>query len=89
MVSNEEEVQQVVIRHIGGFAWPTLLLLVGCVAIYAACIWHLITAPTFSWWALAGISLCSYATYTLLHEAGHGAVTGMSVERRWIFEWVG
>ncbi len=89
MVSNEEEVQQVVIRHIGGFAWPTLLLLVGCVAIYAACIWHLITAPTFSWWALAGISLCTYATYTPLHDAVHGAVTGMSVERRWINEWVG
>ena len=32
--------------------------------IYAACIWHLITEPTFSWWALAGISLCTYATYT-------------------------
>ena len=32
MVSNEQEAQQVVIRHIGGFAWPTLLLLLSNVA---------------------------------------------------------
>jgi beta-carotene hydroxylase len=89
MVSNEQQVQQVVIRHIGGFAWPTLLLLVSCVILYLACIGHLITEPTFSWWALAGISVCTYAIYTPIHEAVHGAVTGMSLERRWINEWVG
>ena len=89
MVSNEQEAQQVVIRHIGGFAWPTLLLLVSSAAIYVAAVTQLLTEPTFSWWALAGIALCTYVIYTPLHDAVHGAVTGMSLERRWINEWTG
>ena len=89
MVSNEQEAQQVVIRHIGGFAWPTLLLLVSCATTYLIAVAHLLTEPTFSWWALGGIALCTYAIYTPLHDAVHGAVTGMSLEHRWINEWTG
>ena len=54
-----------------------------------SCIAYLLAEPTFSWWVLAGVSFCTYAVYTPLHDAVHGAVTGMSVERRWINEWVG
>ena len=89
MVTNEQQAQEVVIRHIGGFAWPTAALLVSCVMIYLACVAHLLTDPTFSWWALAGVGFCAYAINTPLHEAVHGAVTGMSLERRWINEWTG
>ena len=89
MVNNEQDAQQIVIRHIGGVAWPTLLLLATCVAVYAACIAYFLAEPTFSWWALAGVSFCTYAGYTPLHDAVHGAVTGMSLERRWVNEWVG
>ncbi|MDG2461744.1 MAG: fatty acid desaturase [Luminiphilus sp.] len=89
MITSEQEAQQVVIRHIGGMAWPTLLLLVSCASVYLACVWYLLSEPAFSWWVLAGISVCSYAIYTPVHDAVHGAVTGMSVERRWINEWTG
>ena len=89
MVTNEQQAQEVVIRHIGGFAWPTAALLVSCVMIYLACVAQLLTDPAFSWWALAGIGFCTYAIYTPLHDAVHGAVTGMSLERRWINEWTG
>ena len=89
MVNNEQDAQQIVIRHIGGVAWPTLLLWATCVAVYVACIAYLLAEPTFSWWALAGVSFCTYAVYTPLHDAVHGAVTGMSLERRWVNEWVG
>ena len=89
MVTNEQEAQQVVIRHIGGFAWPTLLLLVSCALIYLSSVVHLLTDPTFSWWVLAGIAFCTYAIYTPLHDAVHGAVTGMNIERRWVNEWTG
>ena len=89
MVKTDRDAQQIVIRHIGGFAWPTLALLATCVMVYLACIAYLLSEPAFSWWALAGVSFCTYAVYTPLHDAVHGAVTGMSVERRWINEWVG
>ena len=89
MVSNEQEAQQVVIRHIGGFAWPTLLLLVSGATIYLIAAAHLLTESTFSWWALGGIAFCTYAIYTPLHDAVHGAVTGMNIERRWMNEWTG
>ena len=89
MVTNEQQAQEVVIRHLGGFAWPTAALLVSCVMIYLACVAHLLTDLAFSWWALVGIGFCTYAIYTPLHDAVHGAVTGMSLERRWINEWTG
>ena len=70
MVSNEQEAQQIVIRHIGGFAWPTLLLLVSSAGIYVAAVAHLLTEPSFSWWALAGIAFCTYAIYTPAARSG-------------------
>lgn len=89
MVVSEQQAQSVVIDHIGGFAWPTASLLTLCVAVYGACLWHLFTDPNFSWWIVAGIALCAYAVYTVLHEAVHGAVTGMNIRLRWVNEWAG
>jgi beta-carotene hydroxylase len=89
MISNEQEAQQVVIRHIGGFAWPTAVLFAFCALVFLACVRNLLIDPVFSMWTLAGISFCAYAMYTPLHDAVHGAVTGMSLERRWMNEWVG
>jgi len=89
MISNEQEAQQVVIRHIGGFAWPTAMLFALCALVFLACVRNLLIDPVFSLWTLAGISFCAYAMYTPLHDAVHGAVTGMSLERRWMNEWVG
>ncbi len=89
MVANEQEAQQVVIRHIGGFAWPTVLLLAFCAGIYGACVLYMLTEPQFSWWVVAGIATCAYAAYTVIHEAVHGAITGMSIKSRWVNEWAG
>jgi len=89
MVANEQEAQQVVIRHIGGFAWPTVLLLAFCVGIYGACVLYMLADPQFSWWVVAGIATCAYAAYTAIHDAVHGAITGMSIKLRWVNEWVG
>jgi len=89
MVANEQEAQRVVIRHIGGFAWPTVLLLAFCAGIYGACVLYMLTEPQFSWWVVAGIATCAYAAYTVIHEAVHGAITGMSIKLRWVNEWAG
>ncbi|MEL0306525.1 MAG: fatty acid desaturase [Halieaceae bacterium] len=89
MVANEQEAQQVVIRHIGGFAWPTVLLLAFCAGIYGACVLYMLTEPQFSWWVVAGIATCAYAAYTVIHEAVHGAIMGMSIKLRWVNEWAG
>ena len=89
MIVNEKQVQQVVISHIGGFAWPTVLLLATCVGVYGACVWHLVIDPHFSWWVVAGIAFCAYAAYTPVHDGVHGAITGMSITLRWVNEWAG
>ncbi len=89
MVSNEQEAQQVVIRHIGGFAWPTAMIFAVCWLVYLTCLCNLLIDLSFSLRTVAGISLCAYVLYTPLHDAVHGAVTGMSLERRWINEWIG
>ena len=56
MIHTDQDAQQIVIRHIGGFAWPTLALLTTCVMVYLACVAYLLSEPAFSWWALAGVS---------------------------------
>ena len=89
MVSNEQEAQQVVIRHIGGFAWPTAVICAVGWLVYLACLRNLLIDPSFSLWTVAGISFCAYALYTPVHDAVHGAVTGMSIDRRWMNEWIG
>lgn len=89
MISNDQEAQQVVIGHIGGFAWPTAVLFTLCWLVYLACLDHLLIDSSFSLWTAAGIGFCAYALYTPLHEAVHGAVTGMSIDRRWMNEWMG
>lgn len=89
MVINEQQAQSVVIDHIGGFAWPTASLLGLCVGVYGACLWYLFTDPNFSWWIVAGTAFCAYAVYTVLHEAVHGAVTGMNIHLRGVNEWAG
>lgn len=89
MIRNEQEAQQVVIGHIGGFSWPTALLCAVCWLVYLTCLSNLLIDPSFSLWTVTGISFCAYVLYTPLHEAVHGAVTGMSLERRWINEWIG
>ena len=89
MVTDERQAQQVVIAHIGGFAWPTCLLLMVAVGIYLTCVGYLVTNPDFSWWVVAGVAFCAYAAYTPVHDAVHGAVTGMSVSLRPVNEWVG
>ena len=89
MISNDQEAQQVVIGHIGGFAWPTAVLFTLCWLVYLACLDNLLIDSSFSLWTAAGIGFCAYALYTPLHEAVHGAVTGMSIDRRWMNEWMG
>jgi beta-carotene hydroxylase len=89
VVINEQQAQSVVIDHIGGFAWPTASLLGLCVGVYGACLWYLFTDPNFSWWIVAGTAFCAYAVYTVLHEAVHGAVTGMNIHLRGVNEWAG
>ncbi len=89
MVINEQQAQSVVIDHIGGFAWPTASLLGLCVGVYGACLWYLFTDPNFSWWIVVGTAFCAYAVYTVLHEAVHGAVTGMNIHLRGVNEWAG
>jgi beta-carotene hydroxylase len=89
VVINEQQAQSVVIDHIGGFAWPTASLLGLCVGVYGACLWYLFTDPNFSWWIVVGTAFCAYAVYTVLHEAVHGAVTGMNIHLRGVNEWAG
>ena len=89
MISNEQEAQQVVIGHIGGFAWPTPVLFAVGWLVYLACLRNLLIDPAFSLWTVAGIGFCAYALYTPVHDAVHGAVTGMSIDRRWMNEWMG
>lgn len=66
-------------------AWPTVALFA---AIVAGAI--LSTSAALSGWAPWSVAvlintICSYAAYSVLHEASHGLVT----HRRWLNDWIG
>ncbi|MFK7986322.1 MAG: fatty acid desaturase [Sandaracinaceae bacterium] len=59
-------------QHVGGFAWPTILLLVGVIALEAVA-WSG-RVPLLLGSVLA--TLAGYLAFTVMHEASHGNIHG-------------
>ncbi|MEC7521853.1 MAG: fatty acid desaturase [Myxococcota bacterium] len=71
--------------HVGGLAWPTLLLLAVVIALTAVAWSGLVPL-----WAGGGMAtLAAYLAFTVMHEASHGNVHGSRRELRWLGEACG
>ena len=89
---NAKEVKylkQVANGYCDRLAWPTVLLVSATFALF-----FLIPALVFRgylpiWLGTIGMAVATYANYTALHEAVHGAVCGARQELRWLNELVG
>lgn len=76
-------------RHMGDFAWPTVLLGVVAVGLFFATPF-LVKAAMIPFWA-GGLMMAvlTYAAYTALHESVHGSISGARQDLRWVNEAVG
>lgn len=76
-------------RHTPDIAWPTIILLVGCLGL-----WGLSSALALMdiiplWLAMVPNTLALYAIYTPVHDASHSAVVPRNKQLRWVNTLVG
>jgi fatty acid desaturase len=74
----------VIRRHSGEVAWPTVLLCAGLVTIYVTTIVGWLAGSLPLWIACAITSALSYAFFTVHHDATHKAISGRNARWRWL-----
>jgi beta-carotene hydroxylase len=87
--SAERVAQQAATRYMGGVAWPTVILAVVAAATYVGTLLLVVGDQMSLAPAVIILALASYATYTVLHEAAHGSISGNQRGMRWLNEALG
>lgn len=83
IVDSEEEFQRLLTRP--RIAVPTVLLCVAILCAFIASTALAVTGAIPMYWAFVLNTCCSYASYTVLHEASHGLVS----TNRALNDWIG
>lgn len=76
-------------QHMGGFAWPTVVLGLVVVISYLGTLVLAVIGIMPLIMAAPLIALLTYAAYTVLHEAAHGTISGSQGSMRWLNETMG
>jgi fatty acid desaturase len=76
-------------RHMGKVAWPTVVLGVVLAAAYLATPVLVVMKLMPLAAAVPLVALLTYASYTVLHEAAHGSISGSNTSLRWLNEAMG
>lgn len=66
------------------FAWPTVMLAVACLSVFAASTSLAVTGAL--WWSVAVVinTVAAYAAYTVVHEATHYNISARARHLRWV-----
>ena len=73
----------------GEFAWPTVVMSIVFTASFIAIPILASTGGLSLWIAIVLMGLTVYASYTVLHEAVHRAISGNKKSLLWLNEWCG
>lgn len=76
-------------RYMGGVAWPTVCLAVLVFGSYGLVLAASLVGALSLWLATPLIALLTYLSYSVLHEAVHGSITGNQQNLRWLNEACG
>ena len=76
-------------RHMGEFAWLTVLLGVASSGLFFALPFMVAAGMVSFLVAAPAMAILTYIAYTALHEAAHGSVSGARQDLRWVNEVVG
>ncbi len=74
--------------HVGGFAWPTLVLALLCVGSFAGVWVAVLRGQLALGWGLLLNTIVAYVAFTPMHEAAHGNIAGTS-RGKWLDSAVG
>ena len=76
-------------KHMGRVAWPTVVYSLTVILSYLA----VLATTAAGWMPLAAAvplaALLTYLSYTILHEAAHGTISGSHQSLRWLNETLG
>ena len=73
IVDSEEEFRRLMVRPV--YAWPTIFLTIGIVVVSVAATILALRGAIPVWLAVVLNTACSYAAYSVLHEASHGLIS--------------
>ena len=76
-------------QHMGSFAWPTVVLGIVLLATYLATPVLVVMDVMPLLIAVPLMALVTYASYTVLHDAAHGSISGSHASLRWVNETMG
>ncbi len=76
-------------QHMGGFSWPTVILGFVCLLGYIATPYAVITNILPLWGGAVFVAWITYASYTVMHDAVHGAIVGRHRALLWLQKLLG
>ena len=76
-------------QHMGSFAWPTVVLGIVLLATYLATPALVVMGVMPLLIAIPLMGFVTYASYTVLHDAAHGSISGSHTSLRWVNETMG
>lgn len=76
-------------QHMGSFAWPTVVLGIVLVTAYLATPLLVVLGAMPLLVAVPLMGFVTYASYTVLHDAAHGSISGSQTSLRWVNEALG
>lgn len=76
-------------RHTPDIAWPTILLLAGCLGLWGLSSTLALLDIIPLWLAMVPNTLALYAIYTPVHDASHSAVVPRNKRLRWVNTLIG
>lgn len=73
----------------GGFAWPTLIFAGFCLSAYGLTCWGVLSGALHPFFGAALNTIAVYLSFTPMHDACHGAISGGHRRLRWLDGLVG
>ena len=76
-------------HYMGAVAWPTVLFALVVFLAYAVTMALAFSGALSLWLAVPLVSVQTYLSYTVLHEAAHGSISGSQQSLRWLNDALG
>jgi fatty acid desaturase len=76
-------------RHSPEIAWPTIVLAIGCLALWALSSGLALAGDLPLWAAMAINTIAMYAIYTPVHDSSHSAIVPRRKRWRWLNRLIG
>ncbi|BFM18520.1 hypothetical protein R50073_47030 [Maricurvus nonylphenolicus] len=88
-VNLDHQAVKLATKYMGDFSWPGVLLGGVCLGGYLAAPFAVVTGVLPLWLGVLLIGMITYAAYTVMHDAVHGAIVGKHRSMLWLQKLLG